>query len=234
VPHTLGSKGAAPTPSTYRRWRPNDTISPCANAKLSKQVLWPTHQLKRFFSRAILNTQSKHDVEGGIPAGSLSPYLRNWVFNRGSRSISLKENTDPANDPHDDYKVVYEAQFNPERISQMKLELMLTDNGRIGVGLETRQRVAGRLNVRNHRQGFAAGFEPLLLTSDELQLLLSIVSGGELVIRARVIPWYGLASTRVLLMSKREGAPDLFKKFYSASSLPSNLSTKTLTFEPWQ
>ena len=111
---------------------------------------------------------------------------------------------------------------------------MLTDDGFLGVGLETRQRIAARLKTRNLREGFAAGVEPHLTDVYEVLLLLDVVSLGEFAIQARTFPWLGLGRTKALVTSKREGAAKLFEKFYFPTALRSGFCTQSLAFDPWQ
>lgn len=160
--------------------------------------------------------------------------LRNWLAERSLLSVTFKEHIDPPSTPSEGYQVVYEAHFIPESISQARLELMLTDEGLLGVGLETRERVSHRLEVRNHEQGFAAGFEPTLISMKEALLLLDVVSSGGVIIQARIIPLYGMGRTKASVISRLEGAAELFRKFYFATSIKSSFCTKTLTFDAWR
>ena len=165
---------------------------------------------------------------------SFKQEIGNWASGRRLTSLSFTEDNDPPVSKYDDYQVVYEARFIPSSLSQARLELMLTDRGFVGVGLETRRRIAERLKVRNQSEGFAAGFEPRLNDVREVLLLLDVVSSGEFAIQARVFPWCGLGRTKALVTSKREGAAELFRKFYCATSLRSGFCTQILTFEPWR
>ena len=157
----------------------------------------------------------------------------NWINNQRLKSVVITEDSDPPNDPWEDYKVVYEVRFLPNSPSQARLEIMLTDDGYFGIGVESRQRIAERLKVSNHRRGFGDGFEPTLTKIHEVLVLLDIVSAGELAVHARVYPWYGLGLTKAATASKREGAAAIFKRFYRTASLQNRFLRHSLTYEPW-
>lgn len=176
----------------------------------------------------------QQSTEPIIQVASLQLALRSWLNERGLSSVTFKEGANAQDGQYDDYKVVYEARFIPESISQAGLDLMLTDEGLLGVGLETRQRVSERLKVRNHQEGFAAGFEPTRFGMQEALLLLEVVSAGEVIVQARIIPLYGMGRTKASVTSKLEGAAELFKRFYFATSMQSGFCTRTLTFDPWR
>jgi hypothetical protein len=181
----------------------------------------------------VVRAGHKRDANSNIDAEHLRQELRNWAGRRNIISATLKENTEPSNTEADDYIVVYEAEFVPASIWRTQLRLMLTGDGLIGVGLETRQRIADRLKIRNRRQGFADGFEPRPISIGEALFLLDAASRGEIAIAARIIPLYGLGRTKAIPMSKQKELCDLISKFYSAPSLDSGIWTRTVTFEPW-
>jgi hypothetical protein len=170
----------------------------------------------------------------GIGIASLKQEVDDWLGRRGFKAISFSEDKNPLEKPTADYRVVYEARFIPDSTAQARLDLALTDGGFVGVGLETRQRVAERLKVRNSREGFADGFEPSLTDVRDVLILLDLVSAGELVIRARTFPLWGLGQTKAITTSRRQGADAIFARFYFATSLRVGLWTEALNFEPWR
>jgi hypothetical protein len=177
----------------------------------------------------------KPNIGAGIPAKDLRRELQNWWLAKRLVATDFEEDTDPPNGPYDDYRLIYIVRFIPKGERQASLEIRLSDEGAAGIGVDTRQRIARILKVRNHRHGFADGFELGYLGIDEVLLLLSLVSGGHLSIRARVIPIYGLARTMVVFDSDREPAnAKIFKKFYFSRSLNSGIMTRTLTCDAWQ
>jgi hypothetical protein len=135
-------------------------------------------------------------VGAGISIENLSQELKKWLLAKGFVSVDFQEATDLAYDLQDDYRVVYQAEFLPDAPQQARLEVHLTDDGYVGIGFETRQRVANRLGIRNQQDGFAGGFEPSLRQMDKLLFILDCLAAGEVIVRARVLPCYGLGRTR--------------------------------------
>ena len=165
----------------------------------------------------------------------LTNELRRWIVSKQFNQVSLQEDTDPARDPQDDYSLIYIGKFVPKSTRAATLEVHLSDTGGIGIGFDTREGIARRLAVKNRRQGFGDGFEPQLLDRADLFLLLDLVSAGQVGIRARIIPWYGLGQTgAILLAEKNTAAVTLFKRFYFSASMSRASLAKTLQFEPWR
>jgi hypothetical protein len=168
---------------------------------------------------------------------NLSQELKKWLSAKGLVSVDFQEATDLAFDPQDDYRVVYQAEFLPKAPQQARLEVHLTDKGNVGIGFESRQRVANRLGVRNLRDGFVGGFEPSVPQIEELLLILNLVAAGEVIVRATVMPCFGLGRTRTYLTRKHDGAraelrPEL--NFSAPAASRNGPLTKTLTFEAWR
>jgi hypothetical protein len=115
-----------------------------------------------------------------------------WFASKSAPDISFRESFPSTHDPADDYKVVYEAIFEPQSLDKARVEIWLTDKGDIAFGFETRQRIAARLSVANWRKGFAAGHEPRALSRDGVVALLSAISDGKLLLNVRTI--LGLSS----------------------------------------
>jgi len=180
----------------------------------------------------------KRQVSAGISIENLRQELKKWLLAKGLVSVDFREVTDPAYDPQDDYRVVYEAHFLPEATQQARLEIHLTDDGYVGIGFETRQRVANRLRVRNQRDGFAGGFEPSLRQMDKLLSILDCVADGEVIVRARVLPCFGLGQTKTYLIRHHDGSHVELRRELNFSASPAlrmrnGPLTKTLTFEAW-
>jgi hypothetical protein len=52
--------------------------------------------------------------------------------------VTFKESFDPTFDPRsDDYRVIYEATFEPVALDQARMEFWVTDTGHVAVGIET-------------------------------------------------------------------------------------------------
>jgi len=134
---------------------------------------------------------------------SIRKELSEWFKYKSFQTVNFCESVNPANDPNDDYIVTYEAVFEPQSIGQLRLELWVTNDGFISVGLETRDRVSSRLKISNSRDGFAAGFEPCELPKKDLLSILNMVSLGEIGIFAWTIPIIGLGSTYAVISSSK-------------------------------
>lgn len=167
---------------------------------------------------------------------NISQLLNAWINSKSLQTVVLQETHSPANDCSDDYVVEYEARFKTSGLTQAEVEVVLTSSGYIGVGFETRGRVAQRLNVRNARQGHAAGFEPC--ERDERQLLpfLELVCAGKVAICARCLPLIGLGRTEAIVDA--QNLPPGFAlgsnhwlKAVGALKSPGRL--RVLSFEPW-
>ena len=159
---------------------------------------------------------------------------RQWIASKQFKQVSLQEDTDPARDPHDDYGLIYIGKFVPESPRAATLEVHVSDAGGIGIGFDTREGIARRLAVKNRRQGFGDGFEPQLLDRADLYLLLDLVSAGQVGIRARIIPWYGLGQTGAILLAEKQTAVEtMFRRFYFSASMSRTALAKTLQFERW-
>jgi hypothetical protein len=109
--------------------------------------------------------------------------LSAWRLRHTLGSVSFTESSSPTNDRFDDYTVVFEATFLPEEIDQPRLELWLTSNGLVAVGLDTTRRVAERYNVSGGGDAFAAGHEPRAISDRGIIALLDAVSAGRFFIR---------------------------------------------------
>lgn len=175
-------------------------------------------------------------VRARISIENLSQELKKWLSAKGLVSVDFQEATDLAYDPQDDYRVVYQAEFLPEAPRQARLEIHLTDDGYVGIGFETRQRIAIRLGVRNRRDGFAGGFEPSLSQIDQLMFILDCVATGDVLIQARTILLCGLGHTRAFLRRRHDGARAELRRpmNFLFSTAPSyGVLMKTLTFDAW-
>ena len=154
--------------------------------------------------------------------------------------IEFKESFDPPVDPNDDYRVVYEASFEPNTLEKARLEFWLTDTGDVAVGVETHERISRRLGLKSICAGFAAGHEPTTLRTDGLQILFDAVSMGRIFITAQTIFWL-VTSTR-LVMGEKERAT-MARSGYQANwvSTPekgsvaplSSYFRKVLSYHPW-
>jgi len=123
-----------------------------------------------------------------------------WVQQRHLSTVSFKEETSPANDPHDDYIVAYEASFEPKSLDQARVEVWVTTQGNVAIGFETRKRISTRLGLTTKSTRFGAGHEPALRSGTGLLAILGAVADGKIAIRAIAIPFFGLISTKAVTL----------------------------------
>lgn len=167
--------------------------------------------------------------------------LKGFVARQALSNVSFRETTDSANNPMEgDYIVVYEAAFEPADLLHAYLKILVTDHGLIGLGFETRDRLARRLKVPLHLQkhAFAAGRELASLTVEELLDFVAIVARGQLVLQAKV-GLFGLGRVRAFV------TPDVGRALFacndkswdwisvSAKERAETFRTKVVRFEPW-
>ncbi len=158
--------------------------------------------------------------------------LRSWFEEKALASVVFKENESPENEPYADYQILYEASFEPASLRQAKIELHITDNQYFGIGIESRQRVAQRLGIRNSRQRYVGGFEPGKQSEVVLFWILETVSTGQLAIRTRTWPLLGLGGTRpVFHRDWIKDAPDMGRRYWF--QIVDRLNDHWLRYDPW-
>lgn len=125
--------------------------------------------------------------------------LTEWFAQRHSPAVVFKESTDPKVDKYADYLVAYEATFEPLSLHQARVELWVTINGSVGVGLERWSRISARLGKKCTRDRFAAGFEPQYIDEADLLMILDLIAGGNVAIATTFVPLFGLISTKAVV-----------------------------------
>ena len=96
--------------------------------------------------------------------------------------INFKETSDPTFHPNDDYRVIYEASFEPSVLDKARIEFWVTDTGLVAIGIETYERIIKRTGLIAFRGGFALGHEPRSVSEKALQILFDVLSQGRLTI----------------------------------------------------
>jgi hypothetical protein len=96
--------------------------------------------------------------------------------------INFKETSDPTLHPNDDYRVIYEASFEPNALDKARIEFWVTDTGHVAIGIETYERITKRTRLMAFRGGFALGHEPRSVSEKALQILFDAVSHGRVTI----------------------------------------------------
>ena len=122
-------------------------------------------------------------------------FARSALLEKVSRSSlgagALSETKPALHDQSDDYRarVVFRAHVEPTVLDQMRVELWVTDNAEVAVGLETWERAAALLGLHNtsHPSRFVTGHEPLRVTFDYIRDLVEVVAGGGAELQARAL-----------------------------------------------
>jgi hypothetical protein len=120
----------------------------------------------------------------------------------------------------------------------MRVEIWVTTDGSVSLGIETRDRLAKRLGVKNRREGFVVGHEPTAMTEKSLLAILDLICDGQLSISVNIWPWLGLGGTRPeLLLQFQELLKSTgydSKKLLGAGSALSPLCKKHyVRYQPW-
>lgn len=167
--------------------------------------------------------------------------LKGLIARSALANVSFKEITSPVHDPsQDDYVVEYEAIFEPSDLMHAYLKILVAEDGQIGLGLETRERLAHRLKValRWQKLAFAAGRELAPLSVDEVLRFVSMVAQGKFVLKAN-IGLMGLSGVKAVV------TPDVYATLQpqndrawdwlhvSAKMQQETFCTKVLKFQPW-
>jgi hypothetical protein len=132
---------------------------------------------------------------GTLLPDEFSARLSDWALRNAPSTVRLVEDRPHKSEEVDDYDVIYTARFEPHSLEQAQVEIWLTDDGFIGVGFDTKERIAKRLSTRTFRHGFAEGFEPCERDPTRLFAFLDHISHGRFCIVAQVWPVVGLGKT---------------------------------------
>jgi hypothetical protein len=180
--------------------------------------------------------------QADFPTRTLEPQafhsaLDTWFDRQAASNITFIPVFDPPVDPQDDYVVIYEAAFEPRDLDKARVEVWLTTDGQVAVGLETRKRIAKRLGTFSVRGGFAGGHEPVPIEQAALFRLLDLIAAGEIGIRTRgslvgLRKTWAVASTeaRRSLAAAGYGFLDWLRELPSA---PTGSSPGILLYRPW-
>lgn len=164
--------------------------------------------------------------------------IRDWRMRHPDLAIIFSENLRPDNEALNDYVVVYEASFKSASLTKLQLEIFSTADDFVGIGIETRKRVATRLSVKPGRSGYATGHEPGPMASEQLLALLDAAADGRISLLPKV-GLLGLGKTTAILSVTAGGAVPNFDTsrhwhWLSVSSREqSTTSESVLLFDRW-
>jgi hypothetical protein len=160
---------------------------------------------------------------------------------KAAAGVEFRESFDPTFDPNDDYRVIYEATFEPDNLEKARIEFWVTDTGHVAVGIETYERIVQRLGLKAIRHGFAVGHEPRTVSKEGLQTLFDAVVLGKIFIIVRSA--LRLATSARIFMAKsdydameRSGyrCSDWISPLTNGDVLsPSSSHGKIVSYRPW-
>jgi len=169
----------------------------------------------------------------------LRKVLASCLQEKQTTGIRFIETTNPEEDPYSRYTVAYEAVLEPNTLDKARIEIWLTTEGAIAIGLETKNRIADRLGIKGGQYKiFAAGHEPTDVTKCGLLALLNVVAEGKIAISATCLPLLGLVKTKAVLLHDTDTF--LAANGYNArwwltavGDFESDASSTVLRFTPW-
>lgn len=174
----------------------------------------------------------------GLKPKRVQEIVSQWFSDRKYNSVLFIENTSPDIDPNEDYQIEYEVRFETNSLSRMCIEIWVTNDGYIAIGIERRERVAKRFDVSCRKNGFVTGHEPLLVNEHALLVLLDLVATGNMGLIVCVIPFIGLINGKAVFSPKN--IDYLVKTGYSVGKWINVGKAKSLlnhnyylAFEPW-
>lgn len=117
-----------------------------------------------------------------------------WWERRAFSATEMEMADPPHNDPLEDYQVSYEFKFQSRDDRFVFVEVDVTPEGDVGLGVERHGRIAHRVGSRNlpffgaRESQFVAGWEPMPLATETLLRLLDTAADGKVVVAVRVGP----------------------------------------------
>lgn len=163
--------------------------------------------------------------------------IRTWLTKRTFAGVSIRQCDNPMNGTSDDYVVNYEAFVLPQDDRHPYLNIVVTDDGGVGIAFETRARLARRFGLMNFQRGCAVGHEPGPVTAATLQGFLDAVEGGEICLLARRWPLPFLGRVQAVMRTVRPWlGPQLSRHWRWLNAAPEDISVGRsnllIDFEP--
>ena len=173
-----------------------------------------------------------------IKANEIGQRIEDWFKLRAFTSVNFLRNENPKNDPDDDYVVVEDICISSPNLALSSVEVSITREGHIGIGVERRERIASRLGLNLKSPRFAGGFEPLAVPEAVIHKILDLTARGSISISYFTLPLFGIVSTKLNLP---EDEIQILKSLgLSSADQVFNVTTKesamgkTIRFEPWK
>jgi hypothetical protein len=159
----------------------------------------------------------------------------------GPLSPELSQPRIPEQDPADDYQVVYVARIEPRTLAELAVELWLTDEGRVALGLDRRRRVAQRLGLKSRSPAFAGGHEPRTMPESAVAAILEAVAKGKIWINyygvlGRIFSTKPAISELDMAVLARQGYPTdrLFDLSHRKAFNTFVFVSGAVAYSPWQ
>jgi hypothetical protein len=168
-----------------------------------------------------------------------SVFLRWKAEDLSLAGIEFQERDSPPFNPHDDYRVVYEASFEPSVLDRAMIEFWITSASHVAVGIERYDRIAKRAGFKAIRRGFAVGHEPSAVSAQGLQNLFDAVSGGRIFIAMRSVLGFAPSTKLFMLESDRNRIAETGDQVDWISAIPDDGANSfaqlpnVLTYRPW-
>jgi hypothetical protein len=165
----------------------------------------------------------------------IASQMNEWFSSKAFVSVKLEQRFIADPEHNTDYYVVHESIFEPTHIECAMVEIFVTSDGDIGIGLEMRGRIANRLRVRNFREGYAAGFEPIGPSNIRLIPFLEMVSNAQVHLIARTWPMIGLGgvSAAVALQSGQTEPIKRGLNYWPKRMKTGKPQSGIIPFSPW-
>ena len=164
---------------------------------------------------------------------SVRAALGAWLKTTNLRAVTVTEELAPSTDTSDDYAVAYEIRCVSDELDKLNLHLYALNNGHVGLGIETRDRVAKRCGTFSLKSGYLLGHEPGPISGDEVRTILQACASGALSISVRH-GVFGLSNAKAYLAHKSTsmfaGPHWRWLEIYDENSMK---NLKILNYQPW-
>jgi hypothetical protein len=128
-------------------------------------------------------------ADGYLSLSQARDIIRRWLTGVALSDVTIRECEDPINDQRLDGRLVkYEVGLEPHDDRHPFLHIYVTDDGAVGVGLETRARVARRIRATNTSRRYVVGHEPAPITGIQLSGFLQAVETGAVFLVVKKCP----------------------------------------------
>ncbi len=132
-------------------------------------------------------------------ASEIGLRIEDWFKSKTFTSVKLTRNQNPKNDPNDAYVVKEDISIYSPSLERGTIEVSITLEGHVGIGIDKRERIASRLGLKSKSPRYAGGFEPQALPEAVIYKILDLVANGSISVSYMRLPLLGLVSTKLSL-----------------------------------